>query len=130
MSRKAVIDDGTFVNAYLPAVRRGESRVTIGKALGFFGTDAEIESKVSAKTTQCRKALKEYALSTAKTEGLTEEKTAERVASYLAKLPRVKQARNESAKGAALVSALDGILSSLDAFDADNLTDNMANPTE
>jgi hypothetical protein len=100
--------------------------VTIGKKLGFFGTDAEIESKVSAKATQCRKALKEYALSTAKSEGLSEEKTAERVASYLAKLPRVKQVRNESAKGAALVSALDDVLSSLDEYDADDLTDNMA----
>lgn len=130
MSRKAVVDVGTFVKCYLPAVKRGESRVSIGKSLGFVGTDAEIESKVSAKATQCRKVLKEYALSTAKTEGLTEEKTAERVASYLAKLPRVKQTRSDNDKGVALVSALDDVLSSLDEYDADNLTDNMADADE
>ena len=123
MSRKAVVDDSTFVTAYLPAVKRGESRVTIGKSLGFVGTDAEIESKVSTKATQCRKVLKEYALSTAKTEGLTEEKTKERVESYLAKLPRVKQTRDDNKAGAALVSALDDVLSSLDDVGDDTSLD-------
>jgi hypothetical protein len=114
MSRQSTVSVADFVKVYLPAVRRGESRVTIGKALGFVGTDAEIELKVSAKATQCRKVLKDLAVAKATAERLSEESTTTMVAAYLAKLPRVKQARDNDRKGLELIAAIDNVLAEID----------------
>jgi hypothetical protein len=130
----AVVSSVDFVKVFIPAVKAGRSALEIGRQLGFKGADDKVSLMVSAKASQLRKKLEGVAIAQAKQRGLNETDTTALVAETTGKIPRIKGSGRPKKGTAELVSAIDSILLEMDSptdeYDAENLTDNMAEPVE
>ena len=98
-----------FVRGYTPLARAGKSALEIGKSLGVPGTDKEVASYVSVKSSQLRKKLVEIAVAEATAKGLSAEETAVLVQAMRDKLPKIKGANRPGRQANVMSAVLDAL---------------------